>query len=300
MQTRPFPPPLSPPFKLSAPLTNYSSFTHSPPHTHTHRSFFQHWNRKLHTFDPWGGHTPPLPGLTLKHAFPRLRWMTIEPPVDVHHVFNRYAFKLGQPDDYAQMPEASLAPLYIHGYFFNYRHWHAARQDVLHILALHPAIQRYAELVYGDWLAPDAAREPVSLHLRLGYSGEPATDLLRDRRLPPGDFYADIFGDVLGTSNKLYLVFSDNPPKARQVMQGYESRFPGLRWELIDENVLTSIHIMARCKHHVLTSSTLSFWGAYLDHKQPTGGTTVLHATFFIDHGRDMIPPDYNWRVLGE
>ena len=216
------------------------------------------------------------------------------------HVFNRYAFKLGRPDDYAEMPDAALAPMYIHGYFFNYRHWHAARAEVLRILALHPAIQRYTDLVYGDWLRSGAAREPVSLHLRLGYAGEPASGLLRDRRLPPEDFYQRVFDDVLGTADKLYLVFSDNPDKARAMMQAYEAQFPGLRWQLVDENVLTSIHLMARCTHHVLTSSTLSFWGAYLDHKQPQGGLTVLHTSFFVDHGRNMIPPDFHWRVLGD
>jgi hypothetical protein len=40
--------------------------------------WFKHWNRKFHTFDEWGGHPAPGPGLTLKDVFPALRWMTIE------------------------------------------------------------------------------------------------------------------------------------------------------------------------------------------------------------------------------
>ena len=57
--------------------------------------------------------------------------------------------------------------------------------------------------------------------------------------------------------------------------------------------------VMALCTHHVLTSSTLSFWGAYLDERQPTGGKTILHASFFDAHGRGMVPYT-EWIVRGD
>lgn len=169
---------------------------------------------------------------------------------------------------------------------------------MLHQLALHPALARYAELAYGDWLR-DIQRVPVSLHLRLGYSGEPARELLADRRLPPDTFYDTVFGELLDAARVRYLVFSDNPTQARQFMARFAQRH-GITWALVDENVLTSIHLMARCTHHVLTSSTLSFWGAYLDQRQPHGGKTFLHSSFFADHGRGMVPPDFGWTVLGD
>ena len=56
---------------------------------------------------------------------------------------------------------------------------------------------------------------------------------------------------------------------------------------------------MAMCTHHVLTSSTLSFWGAYLDERQPTGGKTILHDSFFDAHGRGMLPYT-EWIVYGD
>lgn len=57
-----------------------------------------------------------------------------------------------------------------------------------------------------------------------------------------------------------YLVFSDNNEKARAFMQPLSAY--GHKWTLIDENVVVSIQLMAMSKHHILTSSTLSFWGA--------------------------------------
>lgn len=259
-------------------------------------SFVKHWNRQFDTFAPWGGHTPPVPNLTLKQVFPALRWLTFEPSVSPDRVFNAYAFKIGTPDDFLPLPDADLAPFYVHGYFFNHRYWHPQRAYVLQQLTMHPSIRQYAELVYGD-IFRDTSRESVSVHLRLGYDGEPATDLLVERRFPPDMFYVDVFTRVFNPDKVRYLVFSDDPRKARTFMDKFAVRY-GLTYDVADENVLVTLELMARCKHHVLTSSTLSFWGAYLDPEQPHGGMTILHETFFNDHGRQMVPPEYHWKVM--
>lgn len=57
-----------------------------------------------------------------------------------------------------------------------------------------------------------------------------------------------------------YIVFSDNNERAAQFMNPLTQY--GHSWTLVDENVVVSIQLMAMCNHHILTSSTLSFWGA--------------------------------------
>jgi len=53
--------------------------------------------------------------------------------------------------------------------------------------------------------------------------------------------------------------------------------------------------MMARCDKHILSNSTLSFWGAYLDNKQENNDT-YLHESFFEYHPRTMIPYN-NWQI---
>eukprot|EP00730_Choanoeca_flexa_P018860 TRINITY_DN9192_c0_g1_i1.p1 TRINITY_DN9192_c0_g1~~TRINITY_DN9192_c0_g1_i1.p1 ORF type:complete len:367 (+),score=71.13 TRINITY_DN9192_c0_g1_i1:101-1201(+) len=268
--------------------------------------FFQHWNRAYNTFEPWGGHTPPAAGATLKDAFPAMRWLAVEPPVPGLRVFNRNAFKTVLPDEFHPLPDKSMMPFYLHGYFFNHKFWHPERAYLLKMLTFHPALQDYVTKMYGDLLDPAMADptetvwcEPVSLHLRYGYKGEPAQNLLDDRKFPPLAFYDHVFSRTFTGAPVRYLVFSDDVGTATRFMRQQAAKH-NLSYLVVDENVLVSTLLMSRCKHHVLTSSTLSFWGAYLDPKQPAGGKTILHESFFKDHGRGMMPDDYSphWIVL--
>ena len=69
----------------------------------------------------------------------------------------------------------------MHGYFFNARHWHAHRDYVLQILQVNPAVDRYLLARYAEV----ALGNSVSVHVRLGYSGEPAKPLIYQRKFPP-------------------------------------------------------------------------------------------------------------------
>ncbi len=93
-----------------------------------------------------------------------------------------------------------------------------------------------------------------------------------------------------------FLVLADNLPRARALLAPLRAA-RGLDLVFVDENVVVALALMARCTHHILASSTLSFWGAYLDPRQPRGGRTLLPACFFAAHTRAIIPyPE--WEVV--
>ena len=176
------------------------------------------------------------------------------------------------------------------------------------------AIEEYVQFFYGHYFRPGAELETVSVHLRLGYShgitscglvagsslitfhfsAEPAKSMLSERDMPTRMFYEKAFKSF-DRARVQYLVFSDDLARARDMFAPLIHY--GFKIVFVDENVVVSIRLMSLCTHHILTSSTLSFWGAYLDERQPTGGRTILPQSFFKEHGRDMIPYS-SWEVL--
>jgi hypothetical protein len=216
-------------------------------------------------------------------------------------VHNNYAFDLEWPDEYVKLPprEVLVAAPYIHGYFFNHHcaptftanviflgdslfqvasffacqslpqcyffsDWHHQRDKVLDLLGFHPSIVTYALSLYGDLIgASSMYQHTVSVHLRLGYAAEPDVGSLRWRSFPTNSWFEHVMSTQFFPSITVFLVFSDNMPKARELLKPLIQR--GLNIEFIDENIITSMYIMSQCRHHILTSSTASFWGAYLD-----------------------------------
>eukprot|EP00048_Salpingoeca_helianthica_P020693 m.247492 g.247492 ORF g.247492 m.247492 type:complete len:360 (-) comp51358_c0_seq1:23-1102(-) len=255
--------------------------------------WFDHWNRKIsNSFEPWGGHPPPAPGITIKDTFPAIRYFTMVPSITPATVLNDYAFALKEPGQYLPLPPKERLPAQIHGYFFNVDYFHHDRAYLLNLFKLNPAIEEYIDAFYNDiWASP---LETVSLHLRFGYSGEPATGLLNDRQFPPKSFYNRVFEKEFNRRAVLYVVLADDVKRAEEFMSPLAAY--GFHYRIVDDNSVVSLRVMARCRHHVLTSSTLSFWGAYLDEHQPLRGRTILHKTFFTDHGHNIVPYD-SWEV---
>lgn len=219
---------------------------------------------------------------------------TVRPHIDEATVRNDFAFSIKTPDEYIPFGDKDTLPCQYHGYWFSHRYWHGERPYLLEILGFNPAIERYLLAKYWHLLT-NATAESVSVHVRLGYSQEPASNLLTERKFPPKVFIQTAF-ERLG-KNKLFLVFADDPFRARRELQPVEKA--GYNLIYIDENSVMSLKLMSMCKHHILTSSTLSFWGAYLDPRQPGGGRTILHDTFFVSHGSEMVPYK-EWEVLTE
>ena len=145
---------------------------------------------------------------------------------------------------------------------------------LLKLLTVNAAIDRYIQKVYGYLLfdhfkGTEANTDPslqldmevltklkkstASVHLRVGYSGEPATGNLLERGFPPTDYFAKAFKSIVGirrekglnlpggggNTTTTFLIFADNIGEAKVRLkhladQGYQMVF-------IDENVVTSV-----------------------------------------------------------
>ena len=171
--------------------------------------------------------------------------------------------------------------------------WHRERKMVLNLFKMHPSVTAYAKRYY-NWLFK-GPRETVSLHLRLGYKGEPEKRQVEARKFPSDAWFKKIILSEFTANTTRFLVFSDNAQIAALIAAPYIEA--GYDLIVIDENPVVSLHLMSRCTHHVLTSSTFSFWSAYLDPRQPDGGRTIVPPQFFINHGRHTIPYD-EWEVI--
>lgn len=55
-----------------------------------------------------------------------------------------------------------------------------------------------------------------------------------------------------------FLVFSDDPDWCRE-------HFVGGNIQIVEEDEIDSLYLMAMCKHNIIANSTFSFWGAYLN-----------------------------------
>jgi hypothetical protein len=139
--------------------------------------------------------------------------------------------------------------------------WHRERTRLLDLFEFHPAVRQYSSTFYEHVFSTNL--ETVSVHLRLGYKGEPSLDLLAGRAQPTLDWFSRVMRSQFAPASSLFLIFSDNVELASNAM--LPLRKVGLHIVIMHENSVTTLELMSRCKHHILTSSTLSFWGAYLD-----------------------------------
>tara|TARA_R110001599_G_scaffold171171_1_gene361688 strand:- start:473 stop:805 length:333 start_codon:yes stop_codon:yes gene_type:complete len=86
------------------------------------------------------------------------------------------------------------------------------------------------------------------------------------------DYYIKALSNI---DNKNILVFTDNIHHCNLTLSGLVSRFPDKNFHLIDEDQFVSLFMISMCDNNIVNISTFSFWGAYLNKKQPNNRTIV-------------------------
>jgi hypothetical protein len=244
---------------------------------------FGKYGRNGH-FDPWGSHPMKNPPITLGDVFPKLPWFVGRPNAFDWWFDQSMAWEIdtGKGGVYIPLEEKLSPPGIVQGYFFNQKYWHHNRDYLLDIFTADPGLEKWMDKQYGMLFEKDT----ISVHLRIGSK----MDFIEPIKVP-GTWIVDKIKEIDDNSN--ILVFSDNLQEAREFF--YKSRLPRGRTFFIDEDQYMCMLLMAKCDKHILTNSTLSFWGAYLDVKQENP-YTFIHETFFESHPREMIPYE-SWQI---
>lgn len=239
-------------------------------------------------YTPFQGRTLPNPNMTLKNIFPYLNYVDYFPWRDVW----RNPFKRDKwPPSYDPFP-VRLKSNFIHGFFFDSRYFHKHRSYLVDsVFQFHPSLVEHVTTQYHDYLHGD--RTPVSLHFRLGGAAEVDKDVFNRNKQTDAAWYLSVITTQFDLNQVMFLVFSDDIPVAVSILQGFN--IPSMKYVMIDDDFVNSMLLMSLCTHHICAPSTFSYWGAYLDQKQPTGGKTIFPPEF--EHLHHVALPFAEWIV---
>lgn len=137
----------------------------------------------------------------------------------------------------------------LRGSFQSERFFAEAAEQVRHYFTPAPNLLADLQARYGQLLA----QHPVSLHVRRG-------DYVRQRAaFPPQPLaYYQTAIDRF-PPNTRFLVFSDDLPWCRR-------QFTGDRFTFVDGGSdIRDLFLMSLCRHHILSNSSFSWWGAWLN-----------------------------------
>lgn len=68
--------------------------------------------------------------------------------------------------------------------------------------------------------------------------------------------------------NSVFFVFSDFPKKAKEKLQTKKSKIYFVNNNNIKNKAYKDLWLMTQCKHHIISNSTFSWWGAWLSQNQ--------------------------------
>jgi hypothetical protein len=264
---------------------------------------FTDWTNTPWNLKPWGGHGSTESWGTLGSIFPNLHevpgthgvthldWQWMPPKSDT-----------GEGGQYIDVDGAlATHPLgkstQIAGYFFNARYWHSARNVLVKMFAFSPDIVEQARnSVQEIDVCPERF---VSVHLRF-YTDHADSSNNIQRSQPKAQWFVGLLKRLCKEAphRMTIVVCSDNMKKAQWFVQEGLKEVTGLLdVVLLDQDRAVCLAAMSMCRGgHILSNSSLSFWGAYLDTDQPNT-PTFIHSSLFDDHPKSMIPYR-QWKVV--
>jgi hypothetical protein len=172
-------------------------------------------------------------------------------------------------------------------------------QLVEHTFAFHPAMEQYINTKYSFLLQGDL--ETVSLHVRGGGADEVDPRELRRRKHPSNQWYSHVMRHLFNVPAVIFVCFTDNKESLNMLLTMVSQKMAPVKvnYIIVDEDYAMSLLLMSRCQHHIGASSTFSFWGAYLDPRQPNGGRTVFPPQYLMQHQTKELPFP-SWHVPPE
>lgn len=139
-------------------------------------------------------------------------------------------------------------------YFYDCRE--VVRREFQLVAPFSPARQRVASLI------DDA--NAVSVHVRRGdYVSNPVANAFHGTCEPAWYVKAKAKIEASVSTKPSYFIFSDDPQWAKDNLCAFE---PAVFVAPEDDGEdAQDLHLMARCKHHIIANSSFSWWGAWLN-----------------------------------
>ena len=157
------------------------------------------------------------------------------------------------------------------------------------MFAFHPALYEYVHNTYGALLY--GQRELVSVHIVFdGWEGQQ----------PSLGWYSAVIRRFFQPLQQFtFLFFTDDAERLHDSVSVYSLDISDLDHYVVkdSQSQSASLLLMTLCRHHVASNSDLSFWGAYLDTKQPGGGHVVFPSQYARQRGMDALPY-VDWHVV--
>jgi hypothetical protein len=85
----------------------------------------------------------------------------------------------------------------------------------------------------------------------------------RAAKHPSVTWYRYVISNYFVASQVVFLVFSANASAYGPFFAAQQQRDPQVRFAMIDEPEAVSLTLMTLCKHHIVASSSLGFWGMF-------------------------------------
>ncbi len=196
------------------------------------------WNR------PWRG-------------LARIVWSTLPPHRRI--VYDQNAFRC----DIAVITRMPAGRYYF-GYWQNQHYFLPLRSELLRELTL-----RVPSIAFSRLVREMSNGESVSIHVRSNHGMAPSGETdLRTKAIYSvcnGSYFRDAVSYIGRNERSTYYVFSDSPSWAKANLDlPHQCKFVA---DLGAWSDLEELMLMAACRHHIISNSTFSWWGAWLgDH----------------------------------
>lgn len=163
----------------------------------------------------------------------------------------------------------------IYGYFQSEKYFKHNKELICNFFEVSEEIHNYLTEKYGDLLDHP---QTVAIHMRAYKLEDP--NIEKCFPFLPSSFFmkaADLFPE-----DALFVIFSDNPQWAKEEMKEFTR--PHVFIE--GEKHYHDIYLMSFCKHQILSTSSFSWWGAYLN-KNPNKIVVAPDPWFVPTSGHD-------------
>ncbi|MCB1149467.1 MAG: alpha-1,2-fucosyltransferase [Chlamydiia bacterium] len=143
--------------------------------------------------------------------------------------------------------------LKVHGYFQSEKYFRSQREAILSLFQPHPELIAKVEQAYGDILAHPCS---VAIHVRTYNAEDPSHDTFFEAKRSYLEAAVRLF-----PKEALFIVCSDDIPWCKQNLQGLAKNMRFIE----GGEYLTDFWLISSCRHQIITSSTFSWWAAYLN-----------------------------------